>query len=115
MSSERILSRVAILLSSFLLSFLVIDGLDDGSITSKCNEKGNYFNCVMMSKAASNNQKIRSFASHEHDLIPVRVNNSTGWFLICLTCDIYYCKGCGKGCGKVLDSKTDLTLHKKCN
>ena len=112
MSNERICSRIAILLSSILLSFMVIDRLDQGSTTSKCDEKENYFNCVIVVNETGRYKEFhRSFVAHEHDFILARINNSTSWFFKCLTCDIYYCKGCGK----VLRSKADSTLHQQCN
>jgi hypothetical protein len=111
-SGEHPYSRVVILLSSLLFSFLVVDRLDQGSSISKSNEEENYFNCVIIANETESNKKFhRNFLSHEHDFILVRINNSPNWFFKCLTCDIYYCKGCGK----VLRSQADSTSHQKCN
>ncbi len=114
-SREHLNSRVAILFSSLLFSFLVVDRVDQGSSISKRNEEENYFNCVncvtVVNETGSNKRFHRSFLPHEHDFILARINNSPNWFVRCLTCDIYYCIGCGK----VLCSKADSTLHQKCN
>lgn len=111
MSSERICSKVTIFLFSLLLSYPVVDRLDQISTTSRCNGKENYLNCMIMVNATSSNKKFRrSFVPHEHDFKLVRINSSTSSFFKCLTCDIYYCKGCGK----VLRSKADATLHQRC-
>jgi hypothetical protein len=107
-SSEPLFSIAAILFSTLLFSFLVVDRLDQGS----SSEEENYFNCVIIANETDSNNKFhRNFLSHEHDFILVRINNSPNWFFKCLTCDICYCKGCGK----VLHSKADSTSHQKCN
>jgi hypothetical protein len=112
MSSELICSRAAILLSSVLLSFLIVDRLDyPNSTITECSDKENYFNCAMPMKVTGSNKKFNKiFSPHEHDFILVRINNSTRLFFKCLTCDIYYCKLCGK----VLNSRADSILHQKC-
>ena len=70
------------------------------------------FDTINLRGLTDSNKKFpRFFLPHEHDFIPVRINNSSNWFFKCLTCDICYCKGCGK----VLHSKVDSASHQKCN
>lgn len=110
-SRERICSKAVILFCSILLSIIDVERLSYGSDTSNCKIMENDLNCVMMSMAGSNTRFQRSSVPHEHDLIFVRIKNSTTWFLRCLTCDVYYCSKCGK----MVHTKTDLILHQHCN
>jgi hypothetical protein len=109
---ENIYSKIVILLCGLLLPIIDAERLGYGSDTWNCNGLENDFDCEMMSRAISNNKfHISSPAPHEHDFIFVRIKSSTGWFLKCMTCDIYYCNKCGK----ILDSETDSISHQHCN